>query len=163
MEERTLTPPERTGEDRRARRLRIGALLMMLATPSAAHAEEPPVGRALHRAALDRVEPLEARAWRATLVPRLRIGAQLRRPIAPGGRSGWELSALLTWPLERPRPVDDFGASVLVVERRRALVDRVVALWRLRAEAAAAGDPLALEELDAELEALTGPPAGADR
>jgi|SRR5579871_1298792 len=167
--EGTLTPPERSGEDRRQRssRLRRGAglaLAMMAATPNAGHAEPPArevdglVRRALRRAGLDRAEAAEARARRASLWPGLRLGAALRRTVATG-RTDWQVSALLTWPLGR-RVLLDGGLSSLLASRRAALADRVALLWRERVAAGGSDDRARLDadELDAELEALTGPP-----
>lgn len=128
------------------------------------------VRRALARAGLDGEGDAEARARRSALWPSLRVGAAVRGA-DPAARmpSLWEVSAGLAWRFDRALG-DEPGLHRQRAERRAVLAERVASLWRSRSLLAApTGDVeddvilrLRGDELDGEMEALTGEPPGCE-
>jgi hypothetical protein len=184
--QRFLTPWKRGGKDGSARRAVAGVWIVtiaLIASPpvGAGEPSELPGGgggpdpaqrlvrRALRRAGLDGESDFDERARWSALWPSLRLGAGVLRPdvvMGSGQASRWEVAASLRWPLDRP-PVDEAGSHRTRAARRAALAERVAVLWRsrlrlgpptgdLRADALLR---LRAEEIDGELEALTGEPA----
>jgi hypothetical protein len=145
-------------------------MMAAAATPWNASAEEsgaPPdvvarlVRHALNRATLDGELDLERREQRSLLLPKLRLGASLRRPVTPADATLWEVWALAGWPLDR-RFGGDGKVGAVRADRRLELTERVTDLWRTRERLRRTltdGDPfqkLEIDEIDAELEGLTG-------
>ncbi len=128
------------------------------------------IRRALVRAGLEGDDRLVARATRSVLWPSLRIGAAARRPDRGTTTDRWDVTAALEWPLGRT-PLGEPGRTGRQrAERRAEIAERVADLWRSRQQLATpSGDPrvdvferLRAEEIEDELEALTGePPACA--
>lgn len=130
------------------------------------------VRRALSRAGLDGGGNTSERALHSVLWPSLRLGAAvLRGDRAPTSLSlQWEVSAGLGWRLDRIA-ADEPGIYRMTAARREALAERVASLWRSRMRLGEeSGDVsedallrLRGEELDGEIEALTGEPPECER
>jgi len=100
-----------------------------------------------------------SRHWRASLIPRLHLGAALARMDGRGGPWSVTAWAALSWPIDRlgRDPLDR-----MAMHRADTLAARVAQIWKKREELrrkyeADSSDEarLDLQEADAELEALT--------
>jgi hypothetical protein len=140
-----------------------------------ANAEEPPALRALERAGLASQVDWSSRLLRSSFVPAVALGARVEHVAEPAiSATALEVYARLVWPLES-RALDRDAALLgepARAERRRAAltaevdarqrrVDELQAQTGARVPAAAAVETeIDLEEAEAELQALAGPPDG---
>ncbi len=139
------------------------ALLIVGAWSVEAGAQERPpsslIERALRRCAYCN-SPRPRLATYAHWVPELHLRGIVQQSQAPGRASVENIAmAELAWPLDRPFEASERAVDVAARQRsaaREALVDRLVDTWQQRERARARGDELDVEELEAELDALSG-------